>query len=130
MTMSIRGTFDTFNTARLGIYAAQLGLSVTGNNIANINATGYTRQTLDQVSLKTGGSDRYQSQYDLHVGNGVICTSVSQIRDPYLDIRYRSEMSSVGALDEKISGLNQIADVLDEVGDGDDGGSGIIQAQL
>ena len=42
--MGTIGTFDSFTTARLAIYASQQGLSVTGNNIANINTTGYTRQ--------------------------------------------------------------------------------------
>ncbi len=127
--MSFVGTFGSFTTARLGIYAAQKGLSVTGNNISNINTIGYTRQSLDQVSLKTGGSDRYRSQYDVHVGTGVLCTGVSQIRDPYLDIRYRTEMSSVGAMDTKLAGLNDLAAILDEVADGDDE-NGIIEAQL
>ena len=35
--MGTLGTFDSFTTARLGIYAAQHGLRVTGNNISNIN---------------------------------------------------------------------------------------------
>ena len=51
-------TFGSFNTVRLGIYAAQKGLDVTGNNITNINTAGYTRQRLDQVSLITSASDR------------------------------------------------------------------------
>ena len=56
--MSI-GTFGSFTQARLAIYAAQTGLTVTGNNISNINTPGYTRQRLDQTSLYTAGSDRY-----------------------------------------------------------------------
>jgi flagellar hook-associated protein 1 FlgK len=128
--MSLMGTFDTFTTARLGIYAAQKGLAVTGNNISNINTTGYTRQVLQQVALKTGGSDRYQSEYDAHVGTGVICIGVNQIRDQYLDIRYRTEMANVGSLDAKLSGLDELASILDEVGDGENAGDGIIEAQL
>ena len=123
------GTFGSFTQARLGIYAAQNGLSVTGNNIANINTTGYTRQKLDQTSFYAGGSDRYYSTYDMRIGNGVLCTGVSQLRDPYLDIRYRSEMSSVGAMDAKLAGLENIQRVLDEVGDGDDA-FGILGAQF
>ena len=123
------GTFGAFTQARLGIYAAQTGLSVTGNNIANINTTGYTRQKLDQTSFYAGGSDRYYSAYEMRTGNGVLCTSISQLRDPYLDIRYRSEMSSVGAMDTKLAGLENIQRVLDEVGDGDDA-FGILGAQL
>lgn len=107
------GTFGSFTQARLGIYAAQNGLSVTGNNIANINTTGYTRQKLDQTSFYAGGSDRYYSTYDMRIGNGVLCKSVSQLRDPYLDIRYRSEMSSVGAMDAKLAGLENIQRVLE-----------------
>ena len=55
--MGMIGTFDGFTTARLGIYAAQHGLRVTGNNISNLNTVGYTRQRVEQVSLKTGGND-------------------------------------------------------------------------
>ncbi|MBR2928015.1 MAG: hypothetical protein IKC24_02540 [Oscillospiraceae bacterium] len=114
-------TFGSFTQARLGIYASQAGLSVTGNNISNINTDGYTRQKLQQTSFYAGGSDRYYSTYDIRVGNGVLATSVSQMRDPYLDIRYRSEMASVGANDAKLAGLQQVQNVLDEVGDGEDG---------
>ena len=70
--MSMVGTFDSFTTARLGIYAAQHGLRVTGNNISNINTAGYTRQRIDQVSLKSGGADMYRSPYDNHVGTGAL----------------------------------------------------------
>lgn len=50
--MSI-GTFGSFTQARLAIYAAQTGITVTGNNISNINTPGYTRQRLDQVDRKS-----------------------------------------------------------------------------
>ena len=54
--MGLNGTFDNFTAARLAIYVAQKGLSVTGNNIANINTNGYTRQRADLVSLHSAGS--------------------------------------------------------------------------
>ncbi len=123
------GTFGSFTQARLGIYAAQSGLSVTGNNIANINTAGYTRQKLDQSSFYAGGSDRYYGKHDIRVGNGVLCQGVSQLRDPYLDIRYRGQMSNVGAMDAKLNGLTSIQQVLDEVGKGDEA-FGVLGAQL
>lgn len=73
-------TFGSLTTVKLGIYAAQKGLDVTGNNITNINTNGYTRQRLDQVSLISGGSDRYHSQYNVRVGQGVLVNGVSQLR--------------------------------------------------
>ncbi len=130
--MSTIGTFDGFTAARLGIYAAQQGLSVTGNNISNINTTGYTRQVLDQISLKTGAYDRYRSQFDNHIGTGTLVRSINQIRDPYLDVRFRNTSADVGYSDAMLSGLDQIATILDEVGRGIDGnlGDGMLYAQI
>lgn len=133
--MGTLGTFDSFTTARLGIYAAQHGLRVTGNNISNINTAGYTRQRVDQVSFKTGGNDRYASFLERHIGSGALISGINQIRDPYLDIRYRNTSSSTAYYDTKLSGLQEIAAILDEVGkggssaDGTDG-DGLLYAQL
>ena len=123
------GTFGSFTQARLAIYAVHKGLSVTGNNIANVNTTGYTRQRLEQSSFGASGADRYYSSFDSRVGNGVLCIGLTQLRDPYLDIRYRGEMANVGSMDAKLGGLENIQAVLDEVGKGDDA-FGIIEAQL
>ena len=109
------GTFGSFTQARLAIYAAHKGLSVTGNNIANVNTVGYTRQRLEQSSFGASGADRYYSSFDSRVGNGVLCTGLTQLRDPYLDIRYRGEMANVGSMDAKLGGLENIQAVLDEV---------------
>lgn len=121
-------TFGAFTTARLGIYAAQKSLDVTGHNITNINTQGYTRQRVDQMSLRVGGNDRYASSYDTLVGSGVLCTGVSQLRDPYLDIRFRNEQASLGMMDAKLSGLEELTSILDEVSKGD--GNGIIEGQF
>ncbi|MEA4942762.1 MAG: flagellar basal body rod C-terminal domain-containing protein [Oscillibacter sp.] len=125
-------TFGAFTTARLGIYAAQKALNVTGNNIANINTTGYTRQAVDQVSLRVGATNHYASANGGVTGSGVLVTGMSQFRDPYLDIRYRNENSSVGAMDAKLGGLEELSNILDEVGKGDEGeeGEGILAAQF
>ncbi len=131
--MGTIGTFDSFTSARLGIYAAQHGLRVTGNNISNINTAGYTRQRINQVSMKTGGHDMYYSQLDNHVGNGALVKSINQIRDPYLDIRYRNSASDVGYSDTMLAGLKDIAAILDEVGKGENSdkkGDGMLYAQL
>ena len=106
------GTFGSFTQARLAIYAAHKGLSVTGNNIANVNTTGYTRQRLEQSSFGASGADRYYSSFDSRVGNGVLCTGLTQLRDPYLDIRYRGEMANVGSMDTKLGGLERSKSVV------------------
>lgn len=127
--MAVIGTFGSFTAARLGIYASQASLNLTGNNIANINTKGYTRQRLDLVSLHSGGNARYANSYNLDIGYGVLADSTSQLRDPFMDIRYRNEQSSVGAYEAKLDGLKQLTNILDEVGDGE-GDFGIIEAQF
>ena len=113
------GTFGSFTQARLAIYAAQTGLNVTGNNISNINTHGYTRQRVDQVSLYAAGADRYYAEGDIRVGQGALVKSLSQIRSPYLDIRYRTETAKVGYMDAHLESLNEVATILDEVAKGD-----------
>ena len=111
----INSTFGSFMTARLGMNVSQMALSITGQNIANISTDGYTRQRLDQVSLNVGGgSYRYASVPTINIGNGVYATGVSQIRDPFLDRRFRTEMGQVGEYDIWTSGLNELANILDE----------------
>ncbi len=127
--MSSVSTFGTFATARLGIYASQKALDVVGNNIANINTVGYTRQALNQKSLNVGGADKYSSGLDIRIGTGALVTDVIQLRDPYLDIRYRNELSSESAMKAKLNGLNQISAYLDEVGKGEDE-EGVLEAQF
>ncbi|MGO5114582.1 flagellar hook-associated protein FlgK [Candidatus Avoscillospira sp. LCP25S3_F1] len=127
------GTFGAFGVARLGIYAAQSGLDVTGNNITNINTQGYTRQRLDLVSLSSSASDKYHSIYDVRIGQGVLTAGVVQLRDPGLDLQYRGASANVGSASQKLTGLNDIASILDEVGKGstdEDQDDGVILRQM
>lgn len=125
------GTFGSFTTVRLGIYSAQKGLDVTGNNITNINTKGYTRQRLNQVSLIPSVSDRYSSSYNTRVGQGALIAGVTQLRDPGLDISYRNATTDVGSANAKLEGLNSLANILDEVGKGSlDQDDGVILSQL
>lgn len=109
----MRSTFAGFTTAQLALRASQYGLDVTGQNISNINTTGYTRQVVDQISLNLQNSGRYASVSN--VGYGTLVTGISQVRDPYLDIRFRNEVSKVGEFDTKLAGLEEVQTVLDEV---------------
>lgn len=127
--MSTVSTFSGFTMARLGIMASSKAMEVTGNNISNINTAGYTRQSLDQRALYIGGADVYASQFDVRVGAGALVTGVSQLRDPYLDIRFRNENSQVGFYEGKYKVLDQLSLIFDEVGKGNED-SGVIEKQF
>lgn len=110
----LRATFAGFSVARGALTASQKALDVTGQNISNVYTEGYTRQRLDQVSMSMGYGNYSYSNYNAQVGNGVLITGISQIRDPYLDIQYRNQMANVGESDAKNSILEQVEGVFDE----------------
>lgn len=111
----ISSTFGGYMIAKLGLSAAQQGLYLTGQNLTNAGTKGYTRQVLDQVSINFGGNNRYASRYNVNIGNGVLVKGTSQLRDPFLDLRYRNEVAHFGEQGVKLDVLNDLRDILDEV---------------
>lgn len=107
----LRPTFSGFQVAKLGLSVSQKLLDVTGQNITNINTDGYTRQRVDLYSIAySSGADKY-SLFNGQIGRGVGDTGASQIRDPFLDIRYRNEASKVGrekVIGDAVSDLEEI----------------------
>ena len=110
------GSFGDFIIARTGMMSSQMALNITGQNISNINTSGYTRRTLDQSTFVVNGSGLYRSSSTVYAGAGVMMNGVSQLRDPYLDIRFRNEMSGVGSADSLLAGMEQIDSVINDVG--------------
>lgn len=110
----IRSTFAGFTTAQLGMAASQRALDVTGQNIANINTPGYTKQRLDIASLNFQKGDFYNAKSNIKVGFGVEMTGISQLRDPFLDAQYRSQISKLGTTDAHAAGFEKITPVFDE----------------
>ena len=110
----MRSTFAGFTTATLALNASHRALEVTGQNIANINTPGYTRQRLDIKSLYLRGGEFYNSNPNARIGFGVEITGVSQLRDPFLDIQYRNQMAKLGTTDSQVAGYEKLANILDE----------------
>lgn len=112
----IRSTFAGFTTAQLGMSASQAALNVIGQNISNVNTKGFTRQRVDLDSFNvTTGPRQWGSVNETYIGNGVVVNRVEQVRDPYLDLRFRTEMASVGYYDKTLASLEDLQSVLDEV---------------
>ena len=112
--MSMSPTFLAFHTASRALAASQANIDVTGNNIANVNTKGYTRQRVDQNSISSGG---YTQKYGLPMaspGWGVEVSGISQSRDPFLDARFRDQASEKGKLDTILSGLSDLESIFDE----------------
>lgn len=109
-----RSTFAGFTTAQLAMAASQRAMDITGQNIANINTKGYTRQRVDLASFNTRGGDSMSTAASSKIGYGVEITGISQIRDPFLDVQFRNQIAKVGTADAKQAALDQLADIFDE----------------
>ncbi len=96
-----RSTFSGFTIAQLAMTASQRALDVTGQNIANINTKGYTRQQVDLVSINLRGAEPTSSNPGSKIGYGVEVSGISQIRDPFLDVQYRNQIAKVGTADAR-----------------------------
>src|SRR5580704_5701677 len=80
-------------TALSGLEAAQAAIDTTGQNIANASTPGYSRQrvnltersqlTIPALSSYTGDGSQF--------GTGVDITSITRIRDTFLDSQYRAQ---------------------------------------
>ncbi len=110
----IRSTFAGFNMSSAALRASQYAIDVAGQNLSNINTVGYTRQRLDLASINPVGASKTNSQYDTKIGQGVMMTGVTQIRDPYLDIQYRNQMTEVGTYDATDEILSRVGTIFDE----------------
>lgn len=110
----MRSTFAGFTTAQLAMAASQRSIDVTGQNIANINTEGYTRQRLDIASLNLKNGSFYNSSNSTRVGYGVDMTGISQLRDPFLDAQYRSQIAKLGTTDAQAAGLEKLQVAFDE----------------
>ena len=87
--MALRSTFMGFETSSRGLMINQKAMDIVGNNVANIGVTGYTRQRLDQISMALNFKDtRFVNQKSL-AGQGATIAGISQIRDQFLDKRFR-----------------------------------------
>lgn len=111
----VRATFSGFNTALSALQANQKRLDIVGQNLSNMNTVGYTRQQLNTSSLNYSGAiSHYMNSSEVNVGFGVKMDSVSQIRDPYLDAQYRSQMKKSSYNDAIQESFDSLSNFLDE----------------
>jgi len=84
-------TFLAFHVASRAMEASQATINVTGNNIANINTEGFSRQRVDINSITSSGGVQKYASPKVSTGLGAKAVGTSQVRDPFLDARFRSQ---------------------------------------
>ncbi|MFN0017554.1 MAG: flagellar hook-associated protein FlgK [Pirellulaceae bacterium] len=105
--------FGTIQNASNALNAAQIGLQVTGNNIANANTPGYIRE---QVLLVPSPTLRYGN---LLMGTGVKVLSIVQQVDKFLEEQSRSANSDVASGEVQDTTYAQLEGLVGELSSND-----------
>lgn len=111
----MRSSFAGLELSKRSIQVAQKALDVTGQNLSNASTEGYTRQRVDTSSLYLSTYKSWQTpQAKLSLAaQGVTAHGVAQVRDDYIDKRYRDITCYVSEYDIKSSILTEVQTTLD-----------------
>ena len=100
-------SMSSLTTALSALYAQRRGLDVTGNNIANANTEGYSRQRVELVANAGPMSPAVFSKWT-GVGQGVDVAGTARLRDAFLDLRSNQEHATQGQLETTQAILGRI----------------------
>lgn len=109
-------TFSGLGTALSSLIAQRQALEVTGQNIANANTVGYTRQRATMASVESLNSPTMFSA-SLAAGNGARVTGIERLGDLFLDAQLRSKTSTASLLTTQATAYSALESIIAEPSD-------------
>lgn len=108
----------SMNIAKSALTVNQFALNVVSNNVANMNTEGYMKQRVNLMELE--GYTPYSSAKGLQIfkGGGVGISDITQYMNDFQLGDLMGQNSELSSLNSQLAGLKDIADVLNELGDG------------
>lgn len=110
------GTFDGIQIGSTGLGAQRRGVEVAGQNIANVNTDGYTRQRVEITPDAGPVTPAFHSTWD-GSGLGVRSVEVARLRDVFLDRRAREESALQSQLQVTAGAYRSVEQVFNEPSD-------------
>jgi flagellar hook-associated protein 1 FlgK len=109
-------SFMGLQTALSGLQADQEAINTTGQNIANANTPGYSRQVVNLQAAQPLSLPALSSLTGTgaQLGTGVDATTISRIRNLFLDVQYRTQNSATSNAATQQTTLQQAQTALDE----------------
>jgi flagellar hook-associated protein 1 FlgK len=108
-------TFSALNTAASALFAQQRAIDVVGQNVANVNTDGYSRQRVDMQSIG-GNTVPAMWSTSIQVGQGVNADQVTRIRDAFLEARAQAEHAKTATLTVQNDALSGVEASFQEPG--------------
>lgn len=102
------GANSILDMGRWALFASQMSIRVTGENIANVNTEGYSRRS---VRLEEGTSIDYRPG---QMGTGVRAAEVMRHFDKYVEMQYLDQASSQSRYTELYDGLRTVEALFNE----------------
>lgn len=107
------GSFHGIHMASSALRAFQRAMETSGNNLANVNTPGYSRQ---RVNLQTLTPVTVWSNGASQLGAGVSVANITRSREMFLEQRFQQAQSSFSQYGQYMSSLQQIEGVYQEPG--------------
>jgi len=113
----MRSSFLGLEVSKRTIQLSQKALDITGSNISNSKTEGYTRQAVDVASSYFYEYSNWQTPTSRMTlaGQGAIGLGVDQVRDPYIDKRYRESACYVAQYATTRDVMKEVESVLDNI---------------
>jgi flagellar hook-associated protein 1 FlgK len=108
-------TFSGLNAATTALWANRRALDVTGQNIANVNTEGYSRQRVDLSAIGGSAVPAFFST-TTGIGQGVSADDVLRIRDIFLEGRGHTEHANLTQLTAESESLELVEQAFREPG--------------
>ena len=106
-------TFSGLSTALSSLIAQRQALDVAGQNVANANTAGYTRQRADLTSVNAlSVPSMFSAQSG--AGNGTRVTGITRMGDEFLDARLRATTSSASTQRARATSLSRLESTITE----------------
>src|SRR5690242_20325391 len=99
--------FSSLSIASTALQAQQRALEVAGQNVANANTEGYTRQRVRMSAVGSTTVPAFWSRY-MGAGSGVQIDSIDRMTDQFLRLRSFQEHATSAS-------LNQTKDIMGRV---------------
>ncbi len=110
------GDFAGLQLALSSLYAQRKAIDVTGQNIANVNTDGYSRQ---RVHMTADAGPVMPARFSIWTGagGGVRSDTIERIRDQFLQLRGFQEHAAGQNLDQIRNGFTQLEAAVNEPSD-------------
>lgn len=111
-------SFHGLETSKRALLTQQVALNTVGHNISNASTDGYSRQRVNLTNaspLYAPGFNRVHTPGQ--IGTGVEYSSITRVRDSYLDMQYRRENQENGYYSVYNSTMESIQTIINEPSD-------------